>query len=179
MKTKNLVGIVIAFLVGVLVAATGEDVAAQVKSLVGKNVTGEYLVIVNGEELSDKGAIIDSKANVPVRSLSDAIGAEVKVEGKTIYITTEELTDGGKVVVLDGKYYTKYDLLNKKKTLEESLVSLDNAKKADLKEYEELKNSGRLEGDIVWQSRFKSRDDVIAAKTTELAKVNEALKAFE
>lgn len=75
-------------LIGFVLATSTSAFADTVKSLIGKKVTGEYSVIVNGEKLSDKGAIIDGKANVPVRGISEALGADIKVSGKTITVTT-------------------------------------------------------------------------------------------
>ncbi|PIH58292.1 stalk domain-containing protein [Paenibacillus sp. LK1] len=77
-------------LIGVVLSTAGGAFADTVKSMVGKKVTGEYNIIVNGQTLSDKGAVIDSRANVPARALSEALGADVKVSGKTITITSEE-----------------------------------------------------------------------------------------
>ncbi|WP_145323005.1 copper amine oxidase [Paenibacillus xylanexedens] len=75
--------------IGIVFSTTAGAFADAVKSVVGKKVTGEYSVVVNGKTLSDKGAVIDSKANVPARALSEALGADVKVEGRTITITSE------------------------------------------------------------------------------------------
>ncbi|MGV7643095.1 stalk domain-containing protein, partial [Mycobacterium kansasii] len=72
--------------------------------MIGKKVTGEYTVVVNGEKLSDKGAIIDGRANVPVRALSESLGVDIKVDGKTIMVTSEETPINNQVVQLDGKY---------------------------------------------------------------------------
>ena len=69
--------------IGIVFSTSAGAFADQVKSLVGKKVTGEYTIVVDGKKLSDKGAIIDSKANVPARALSEALGANVKVEGRT------------------------------------------------------------------------------------------------
>lgn len=76
-------------LIGFVVATSTSAFADTVKSLIGKKVTGEYTVTVNGQRLADKGAIIDGKANVPVRGISEALGADIKVSGKTITVTTE------------------------------------------------------------------------------------------
>ncbi|MGN7309421.1 copper amine oxidase, partial [Bacillus subtilis] len=81
-------------LIGVVVSTAGGAFADSVKSLVGKKVTGEYTVIVDGKKLSDKGAVIDSRANVPARALSEALGADVKVTGKIITITSSEESSG-------------------------------------------------------------------------------------
>ena len=53
------------FLLGVMVAASAGTVSAKVKSLIGQKVTGEMSVVVNGNPLEDKGAVIDGKTTVP------------------------------------------------------------------------------------------------------------------
>lgn len=89
-KSMYLIGGVI---VGFVLATSAGAFADAVSSMIGKKVTGEYTVIVNGTALSDKGAIIDSKANVPVRGIADALGANVAVSGKTITITQNKTED--------------------------------------------------------------------------------------
>jgi hypothetical protein len=77
-----------AFILGVIVASSAGTVAAKVQSLVGQKVTEELKVVINGKELADKGAVINGKTNAPVRAITDAIGGTLKLEGKTINITT-------------------------------------------------------------------------------------------
>lgn len=89
-KSMYLIGGV---LVGFVLATSTGTFADAVSSMIGKKVTGEYTVIVNGTALTDKGAIIDSKANVPVRGIADALGANVAVSGKTITITQNKTED--------------------------------------------------------------------------------------
>lgn len=179
MKIKKCIGIFIAFVLGVFIATVGEDVSAQVKSLIGKKVTGEYTVVVNGKTLSDKGAVIEGRTNVPVRALSEAIGADIKVDNKTISVMTEEKEPTDKVVMMDGLYYNKYELLNKKTSIERSIAASEADKEKDFAEYNRLKESGQLEGYLAWEGRLNSYDKLIEAKKEQLAKVNEALKAFE
>lgn len=175
---KRLTYMALAFLLGIVVTMSTGDVAAQVKSLIGQKVTGEYTVVVNGETLSDKGAIIDSKANVPARALSEALGADVKVEGKTIYINKEESASSD-VVSIDGKYYTKYDLLNKKTTLEKSLEALEKTKTDEENEYKQIKESGKAIDEELWDKRLKSTQNVINIKNEELKQINEALETLK
>lgn len=85
-KSLYLVGGV---LIGFVLATTSGAFADTI-SMIGKKVTGEYSVVVNGTTLTDKGAIIDNKANVPVRGIAEALGADVAVSGKTITITQSE-----------------------------------------------------------------------------------------
>ncbi|MCM3041721.1 hypothetical protein M3201_18670 [Paenibacillus motobuensis] len=79
-------------LIGVIIATSGSAAAAQIKSLVGQKVTGELNVVINGEKLEEKGAVINGKTNAPVRAISDAIGGKLDLKGDTIYITTEDST---------------------------------------------------------------------------------------
>ncbi|MBA9088646.1 hypothetical protein FHR92_005164 [Fontibacillus solani] len=76
------------FVAGIIFMVSASAFADTI-SLVGKKVTGEYSIVIDNKNIPEKGAIIDSKANVPVRALSEALGAGVKVEGKTIYITSD------------------------------------------------------------------------------------------
>ncbi len=168
----------VAFLLGVVVTISGGEVAAQVKSLIGQKVTGEYTVVVNGSTLSDKGAIIDSKANVPARSLSEALGADVKVEGKTIYITQKETKND--VVVIDGKYYTKYDLLNLKKKTEDKLNGLTEVEKRNKERYEGMIKEGLTEtAEQLKEADERQMTEMKQNLNNELQKIDEALKQFE
>ncbi|WP_421136146.1 stalk domain-containing protein [Staphylococcus warneri] len=56
-------------------------------------MAGEYQVKVNGDALSDNAIIVDGKAHVPLRSVSNALGADIKVDGKTVEITTEQAAE--------------------------------------------------------------------------------------
>ncbi len=79
--------------IGAAIATSGSAFADQIKSLVGQTVAGEYQVKVNGDALSDNAIIVDGKAHVPLRSVSNALGADIKVDGKTVEITTEQAAE--------------------------------------------------------------------------------------
>ncbi|MGZ0043392.1 2,' 3'-cyclic nucleotide 2'-phosphodiesterase [Paenibacillus ottowii] len=76
-------------LIGAVVATTGNAFADQVKSLIGEKVAGEYTVKVNGNSLAENAIVVDGKAHVPLRAVSDSLGAGIKVDGKTIQIDTQ------------------------------------------------------------------------------------------
>ncbi|ODB56968.1 hypothetical protein A7311_01175 [Paenibacillus polymyxa] len=76
-------------LIGAVVATTGNAFADTIKSLVGQTVAGEYTVKVNGSELAENAIVVDGKAHVPLRAVSDSLGAGIKVDGKTIQIETQ------------------------------------------------------------------------------------------
>lgn len=176
---KKWLYIAAAFFLGVVVASSAGTVSAQVKSLIGQKVTGEYTVVVNGKELQDKGAVIYGKTNVPLRSLTEALGVDIQVSGKTINVTSETVASNDKVILVDGKYYTKYDLLNKKKSLEDSMTSLEETKKKEQAEVDNIMANGTIGDENVWKLMLESTKKTIDTKTAELNTVNEALKTFE
>ncbi|MDU5945770.1 MAG: 2,' 3'-cyclic nucleotide 2'-phosphodiesterase [Paenibacillus macerans] len=111
--------------IGAVVATTGSAFADQVKSMVGKEVAGEYKVNVNGAALSENAIVVEGKAHVPLRAVSDALGAGVAVNGKTIQITTNSADQVEPISVTEGKVtsgrfsnWPKAELEEKKAKLE-------------------------------------------------------------
>lgn len=171
---KKCLGFVGAFVLGAFVMAAGEDVSAKVKSLVGQKVAGEYKVVVNGKELEQKGAIISGTTNIPVRAVSEALGADLKVENKTVYVTLEN----NQVIEMDGRYYTKYDLLNEQKKLNDSLKLLQDGLTESEAKTERMEQVTGIEKDL-WLDGIRILKEKIENANKELTKINEALKAFE
>ncbi|BFH17203.1 copper amine oxidase N-terminal domain-containing protein [Paenibacillus melissococcoides] len=181
--------------IGALVATAGSAFADQVKSLVGKKVTGEYTVVINGKTLQDKGAVIDGRTNVPVRGISDALGADFKVEGKKIIVTT---TEGEDLVSTESPNTTKPTSTNK--FIGQPKASLENSKdivenrilkptqeerkkifaevqllRESLEKYPELDDSSLTEK----EKQLAEYDRMIEESTKELELINEALAALE
>lgn len=183
MNMKKWAGFAFAFGLGILVATAGSDVYAQVKTMIGQKVTGEYIVEVNGETLSEKGAVINSKANVPARALSEALGADVKVSGKTIIITSDDLSADQPVPVesIDNKYSskTKNELLNEKAAIEEKLLLVKERKEKDETTYANMQKNGRVEAEEVWLQSIRISGEKIEQYSGDLKLINEALQAFE
>ncbi|WHX50561.1 copper amine oxidase [Paenibacillus woosongensis] len=186
---KKWVSIAAAFLLGVVVTLSAGDVSAQVKSLIGKKVTGEYTVFVNGVELADKGAIIDSKANVPARALSEAMGADVQVSGKVITITTDQSgTDSapGTLPSTDNPYVGQPEasLEKIKSGLENDTLKVLGSERSEiLADIEILKTSG-INGEPspgleAKEKQLEQYNADIKKYTEELRLVNEALQLLE
>ncbi|KAF6630712.1 hypothetical protein D1872_133130 [compost metagenome] len=116
-------------LIGAVVATAGSAFADQIKSLVGEKVAGEYAVKVNGNSLVENAIVVDGKAHVPLRAVSDSLGAGLKVDGKTIQITTNSNTSSEENVApvatstddSNNKYEQK--LLDRKKELEQTITT--------------------------------------------------------
>ncbi|WMT39746.1 copper amine oxidase [Paenibacillus sp. D2_2] len=160
--------------IGAMLMTSGSALAAQVKSLVGQKVSGEYTVIVNGKELSDNGAVIDGKTNAPVRALSDAMGGKLDVDNKkkVINIITSEQS------VITGDQSEKVDvkktfLLTDKSTLESELGELQKQKKIKLAEA-----APGME-QTVFQQALDDINQQISEKTEKLNKINAELDALD
>lgn len=178
-------------LIGFILATTTGAFADSVKSLIGKKVTGEYTVVVNGEKIADKGAVIDGRANVPVRGISEALGADIKVSGKTISVTTmtakQDTGSEATTQVTEGNKY----LGSSKKSLEELKYSIEHnrikpiedGRKEILAEIEILKTSGMngqpAPGLAVKQAQLAEYDELLANAKEELRLVEEALAAIK
>jgi hypothetical protein len=177
-------------LIGVVVSTAGGAFADQVKSLVGKKVTGEYTVIVDGKKLSDKGAVIDSRANVPARALSEALGADVQVSGKTITITSEG--EGTSTLITDSSSTTPTSSTNKYiggsksslTTLKDSIVNntikpTEEGRQRILKQIADLKEaeaSGIPVSNIgIFENELASYDKILADAEADLKLIDEAL----
>lgn len=191
---KKVLYIAMGFLLGIVFMTAGVTFADQVKSLVGKKVTGEYTIIVDGKKLSDKGAVIDNKANVPARALSEALGADVSVSGKTITISSENSTsqpsESTNQITVKYQNMSKSSLESSSKNLKQNILeptlraideiedSIQKVKDED-KEYREYlerqkqiyrvsiqqsKESGAYDMAAEWEGRLKEVEDLLADK---------------
>ncbi|MFD3274554.1 copper amine oxidase [Paenibacillus dendritiformis] len=177
--------------IGALVATAGSVFADQVKTLVGKKVTGEYTVVVNGKELQDKGAVIEGRTNAPVRGLTDALGVEMKLEGKKIIITSDDVDSVSKEntgVSEDNPYLgkSKDSLIRNRDSLKnETLASIEKERQAILTEIELLKESQEKYPNMdssslaAKEKQLADYNAMQAKYTKELELINEALAALE
>ncbi|WP_145412541.1 stalk domain-containing protein [Paenibacillus xylanexedens] len=167
-------------LIGFVLSTSAGAFADSVKSLVGKKVSGEYTVIVNGQKLADKGAVIDGKANVPVRGISDALGADIKVEGKTITVTT---ADSEALAATDNKYSGR-----SADSLRETISILkDKILAPNLKEREEVSaeldklREANADAALIKEreTQLAGYDERIAATKADIAQAEAALAALK
>lgn len=175
-------------IIGAVVTTAGSAFADQVKSLIGKKVTGEYVVVVNGKTLTDKGAVIDGRTNVPVRGVADAIGADIKVKDKKIIVTTEETqpgntsTSSNQQTSSGNKYMggSKENLQELKRSIELNQIKpAEEGRKVILADIETLKNLGGGEALKKKEEILKEYEDIIANASEELQLVEEALAAIK
>lgn len=182
---KKLSHLLIGVVVGALVATAGSAAAAQI-SMIGKKVTGEYTVKVNGKTLTDKGSVIDGRANVPVRALSDALGANLAIEGRTIIVSTDESGDVAQSpdnstqsnVVSGNKYanMSKESLEElKANTIKWRLESAEKGRDFLVNEIETLKKAFDNPDLTLKEKELADHERIIAEVTEELRLINEAL----
>ncbi|MFB5761092.1 stalk domain-containing protein [Paenibacillus medicaginis] len=189
--------------IGAVVVTSGSAFADQVKSLMGQKVAGEYVVQVNGGKLADSAIVVDGKAHVPIRAVSDSLGAEVQVDGKTINITTSEVklpsgsgdnalnngsTGSAEVAVDDSiSKLSETTLKNKKDSLQESIAVYEDSLGQYHRTLEAAEKSrkGALDAPSILETIDanieQTRASIVEAETklenyrAELEKVNAAL----
>ncbi|MUG44940.1 copper amine oxidase [Paenibacillus woosongensis] len=146
-------------------------------------------LIVNGKTQEDKGAVIDGRTNAPVRALSDALGADIQVSGKTIYVTTDDAQPivGSGSESIDNPYIgqPKASLEKIKAGLENDTLKLLKSERDEIKAgIDQLKASS---GGELTQKTIESAEKNLATYkaadiqkyTKELELINEALQALE
>ncbi|WFR63022.1 copper amine oxidase [Paenibacillus amylolyticus] len=182
-------------IIGVVFSTSAGAFADTVKSMVGKKVTGEFTIVVDGKKLSDKGAVIDSRANVPARALSEALGADVSVSGKTINITSDgsDSTVSNSAeptasipAVTSNKYvgYTKASLIELRDSkINNTIKPVSEGRESILKEIADAKELiakgvpvTNLE---IFEKELASHDKILAEANAELKLIDEALATFK
>lgn len=101
--------IVIAFVAGALLMASGQVVADSV-SKIGKKIDGEAKVILNGKQLSN-AVISEGKSYAPVRDIAEALGASASYTKGVITIQPNFVDDA------ENSRIEKLASLNKNKSL--------------------------------------------------------------
>ncbi|KQY87083.1 hypothetical protein ASD24_26775 [Paenibacillus sp. Root52] len=75
------------FLAGALFVLSASAFADDIQSLVGKKIQGQTVVKIDGQEL-DTAIIVDGKSYSPTRSIGEAAGFDVSMQGKEIILNT-------------------------------------------------------------------------------------------
>ncbi|MGM1023412.1 MAG: 2,' 3'-cyclic nucleotide 2'-phosphodiesterase [Bacillota bacterium] len=184
-------------LIGAVVATASSSFADQVKSLVGEKVAGEYAVKVNGNSLVENAIVVDGKAHVPLRAVTDSLGANLKVDGKTIQIessnTSSSKQTNTEVKTSSGKYqgWPASKLEERKSELEKFVNDTEKDKEnlqKSLEKYNKLREeySGNKKMMDNLDSETKGTEEVlqeaetnIAKYKTELEEINKAIASLK
>ncbi|MDY8095882.1 2,' 3'-cyclic nucleotide 2'-phosphodiesterase [Paenibacillus polymyxa] len=188
-------------LIGAVVATAGSSFADQVKSLVGEKVAGEYAVKVNGNSLVENAIVVDGKAHVPLRAVTDSLGVNLKVDGKTIQIESSNTSskqtnaevENTEVKASSGKYqgWPVSKLEDRKVELEKFINDTEKDKKnlqQSLEKYSKFREeyAGNKKAMDTLDSKTKGTEEVlqeaetnIAKYKTELEEINKAIAALK
>ncbi|MBU5673258.1 copper amine oxidase N-terminal domain-containing protein [Paenibacillus brevis] len=180
-------------LIGAVVATSGSAAAAQIKSLIGQKVSAELTVVVNGKELPNKAPVINGVTNAPVRAISDALGADLQLEGKVINITTNETVpsvsnentnsnqNSSSGSTTTNKYFgiSEKTLLELKESIENNtLKPTIEGRNQILAEIETIKKIWDNPDLTKINKQLAEYDEIIKNAEEELRLVNEALEAL-
>lgn len=171
--------LVIGLLAGSILSTTAGAVAAQVKSLVGTKVVAEYMVTVDGKQLSDKAAIVDNKAMVPLRAVSDSLGAGIKLDSKNkkIEVVSAETTISSNEVAPETNKYMGRSEVDLSKSLENYK---NNILAPTVIERDQIKNQVEaLENSIATNTADIKESASLEAKKKQLAEYEQMIKDAE
>ncbi|MDG0053090.1 copper amine oxidase N-terminal domain-containing protein [Paenibacillus sp. P2(2022)] len=173
-------------LIGAVVATAGSAFADQIKSLVGEKVAGEYSVKVNGNSLSESAIVVDGKAHVPLRAVTDSLGANLKLDGKTIQISTDSsadtkatsLSETDGLIKKEEQYagWSKVKLEQRKSDLEKYISESESSKD---KLNHELEIADKLSKTSVSSSTLAIRESNVAKTKKELDSTESAIAKYK
>ncbi|MCR8843068.1 hypothetical protein NQ117_05200 [Paenibacillus sp. SC116] len=179
------------FILGVFVGAflfSGISVFAEsVKTLVGEKVTGVYEIEQGGKKIAE-GAVINGSTYVPIRTIANATGTPLTVEGKKI--TLPVLTSVNEGNALSDAELKLVDAISKQKGVILGLEGFIGADNGNAKHYEDAiaeekakaeKLPGRLEALEANLAKTKARiaeyQTQITAAEAEIARLQALLDA--
>lgn len=126
---KKLGHLVMGIAIGAALTLSASVAAEEIRSLIGKQIDGEFMVTLNGQQLPVKAGTIEGTSYLPVRVVSEALNLEVGFDkdsgislknkegatmstGTTQYKKTEY--EGIKALEIDGEiFYDMHDYYSK------------------------------------------------------------------
>jgi len=176
------------FALGFVVAALlfcAFPVYGAVSSLVGKEIDGEYAVVVNGVELQEKAIVVDGKSFTPNRAIGDAVGYDVSFQNGKIFFTrragaelpvASNIEQEEKIVELN-KLNIKRNLLLER--IQELRTMTTNIKEKIIPEYQAVVNSTSSWLRESYQKLIEKREAEYNQYMQELAELEDQLQQIE
>lgn len=166
MMRKYIVGIFIGFCLSFAVGAH-----AEVMSMIGKVVTGEYDFTINNDKLESKSIIVDGVAYIPARLMGNTAG----------YIVRFDETTGLKLIK---KITTPPETIKKSiDVLNNAIARNETAIKTNEEELDRLKKEKQTEQvlmDIITiESTIKKMNEDIAGCRDQINKLNQTLSDID
>ncbi|URJ50741.1 2,' 3'-cyclic nucleotide 2'-phosphodiesterase [Paenibacillus polymyxa] len=196
-KWSYLLVLLSGMLIGTVIATAGSAFADQIKSMIGRTVAGEYTVKVNGNSLSENAIVVDGKAHVPLRAVTDSLGANLKVDGKTIQIESSDNFSSKQTADVIQSVSNKYQgwpvskLEDRKLELEKFVIDTEKDKEnlqKTLEKYSKFREeyAGNKKAMDTLDSKTKGTEEVlqeaetnIAKYKTELEEINKAISSLK
>lgn len=177
LKTRgDLVKKKISFLVILTIVLLATQVSADTISQIGKKVSGESSVYLNGNKL-ENAIIVDGTSYAPLRSVSEAYGNEISFEktkeGNVIKMDTPELTKEEIEQVKElnwAKAKLEAAIQGAKNTIEWANQNIDASKKM----LEIEKNENRIK--FYEEEISKAQQEIIQAQEDIITYTNELLE---
>lgn len=165
---KRIIGLV------VFVLLLGSSIGfAAGTSLVGAKVSGVYTIKQDGKKIAD-AAIINGSAYAPVRSVSEAVGVTLQVEGKKIIMGSSSTTK---------KTAQQYQLEFRISSLESEIKSAKGAIKGLEDSIESVNKlpseQQKADGLAKIDEMIKAKQQVITEKEKELAVLKAQLAGLQ
>lgn len=76
-------------LIGIALTAAGGAYAAS-SGLIGKKITGEVAIVLNGQQVAERGSVAEGTTLLPVRSMAELFGVTTEYKDGKVYLTKEE-----------------------------------------------------------------------------------------
>ncbi|AUO08530.1 2,' 3'-cyclic nucleotide 2'-phosphodiesterase [Paenibacillus jamilae] len=196
-KWSYLLVLLSGMLIGTVITTAGSAFADQIKSMIGQTVAGEYTVKVNGNSLSENAIVVDGKAHVPLRAVTDSLGANLKVDGKTIQIESSDNFSSKQTADVIQSVSNKYQgwpvskLEVRKSELEKFVIDTEKDKEnlqKTLEKYSKFREeyAGNKKAMNTLDSKTEGTEEVlqeaetnIAKYKTELEEINKAIAALK
>jgi len=143
---------VIGLIAGALLMFSTQAFGAEIKSLIGKKVQGEYTVYVDGKPLDVKAIGTNGSTFTPNRALADAVGYDIKFVDQKVYFTKK--AGDGKVPTTGAEVDTGYF----------TLETIDRAIENTIGDIEAVESSiahsemrGNKEAEAAWRGQLVER----------------------
>jgi len=169
----------IGFMAGAVVMFSTSVFADNIQTLIGKKVNKEYQVKIDNNVITDKAIAIDGKAYLPVRRISNELGAGVNVEKDVISITTDKAV--GDNTSMNGETESSQNDYSKlsKSMLESTLETTKTRLKLDEEERTHIQKrveDGKKEGATEY---VKENEKHLEEYNARIERFNNEIKAIE
>lgn len=163
---KIVIGVA-SFVAGVLMTASLTAYGADI-SKVGKKITGEYSVSVNGSKLAQKAVAVDGTTYAPLRAIGESLGYDVTFQNKQVQFTKKEGED-----LADTTTPTETAEPTTTPSIQEQIDQLENKRSKLIAEMSKILSKGADKLTSEEQNKFNN----LKSQGEEILKQIEALKA--